>query len=117
MLALWRIRVQQQAACYTARHAPRHASHLPPHPLLLQWVYDAWYRHMTPDREFPAEVRLLLSHMFGELAGRARAVDWRQLLLEQLPELLTHNIQQYRWAGRMVRCCAAVRSSCWSQCR
>jgi hypothetical protein len=83
---------------------PPAAPHLPSSPLLPQWVYDAWYRHMTPDREFPAEVRLLLSHMFGELAERARAVDWRQLLLEQLPELLTHNIQQYRWVVRLVPC-------------
>ncbi len=88
---------------------------LPCLPAPPQWVYDAWYRHMTPDREFPAEVRGLLNHMFGELAGRARAVDWRQVMLEQLPDLLTHNIEQYRCARGGWRAGVRAAVPCWLQ--
>jgi hypothetical protein len=68
---------------------------------------------MTPDREFPAEVRGLLNHMFGELAGRARAVDWRQVMLEQLPDLLTHDIERYRCVQGCSRAGAGVAVRCW----
>lgn len=37
---------------------------------LLQFLYDTWYAYLTPDREFPAEVRRILNTAFGQ-ASRA----------------------------------------------
>lgn len=45
-----------------------------------QFIYDAWYTSLTPDREFPAETRRILNTAFGTLAQRARRIDTRQLL-------------------------------------
>lgn len=47
----------------------------------LQFVYDTWYSVLTPDREFPREIRRILNTAFGELAGRARRADVRKMLL------------------------------------
>lgn len=47
---------------------------------ISQFIYDAWYTSLTPDREFPAETRRILNTAFGTLAQRARRMDMRQLL-------------------------------------
>ncbi len=47
----------------------------------VQFVYDTWYSTLTPDREFPREVRRILNTAFGELAGRARRADVKKMLL------------------------------------
>lgn len=46
-----------------------------------QFVYDAWWSMLTPDKEFPKEVRRILNTAFGELAGRAREIDMKEMLL------------------------------------
>ena len=46
----------------------------------MQFVYDAWFGCMSPDREFPAEIRRALNCAFGELAVRSRRVDPRAIL-------------------------------------
>ncbi len=46
----------------------------------VQFVYDAWYAYLTPDREFPADIRRALNCAFGELAARSRLVDLRAVL-------------------------------------
>lgn len=47
----------------------------------LQFVYDAWYMSLTPDREFPAEIRRLLNEAFSEVSQRARKIDLRMVLI------------------------------------
>ena len=49
--------------------------------ICMQFVYDAWYSSLTPDREFPREIRRILNTAFGELVGRARRLDVRKTLL------------------------------------
>jgi len=44
-------------------------------------VYNSWYASLTPDKEFPAEIRHLLNMIFGELSQRASQVDPRAVLL------------------------------------
>ena len=48
---------------------------------MLQFVYDAWYATLTPDREFPREIRRMLNTAFGELAERGRRIDLKKMLL------------------------------------
>jgi len=51
-----------------------------------QFVYDAWYALLTPDRDFPRELRRLMNTAFGVIAARAhRCVNLRQMLLECAP--------------------------------
>ena len=47
----------------------------------LQFIYDMWYGSLTPDKEFPREVRRVLNTAFGELAARARKTDLKGMLL------------------------------------
>lgn len=54
--------------------------------LLAQFVYDAWYALLTPDRDFPRELRRLMNTAFGVLAARAhKCVNLREMLLECAP--------------------------------
>lgn len=47
----------------------------------LQFIYDAWFGQLSPDREFPAEVRWQLNHAFGQASRRAKRLDWTSLLI------------------------------------
>ena len=58
---------------------------------LLQFIYDIWYSTITPDKEFPAEVRRLLNSGFGQLAQRARQLDLR-LVMNDLAELFMEQV-------------------------
>jgi len=52
--------------------------------IIQEFIYDSWWSYLSPpDREFPAEVRWLLHHAFGEVARRARSprVDWGSVLV------------------------------------
>lgn len=52
----------------------------PPACLHPQFIYDTWYAALTPDKEFPADVRRLLNGAFGTLAARSRRLDLRGML-------------------------------------
>lgn len=45
-----------------------------------QFLYDTWYAYLTPDMEFPAEVRRALNGAFGNLAQHGRHVDLKAVL-------------------------------------
>ena len=47
----------------------------------MQFVYDMWYGGLTPDKEFPKELRKVMNTAVGELGERARRVDLRRMLL------------------------------------
>lgn len=49
--------------------------------LQMQWVYDAWFSLLTPDREFPAAIRRLINEIFAEVAQRAKRIDLRNVLI------------------------------------
>lgn len=62
----------------------------------VQWVYDAWYSLITPDRDFPASIRRLLNEIFADIAQRAKRIDLRNVLiryarfpLESVTQLMT----------------------------
>lgn len=74
--------------------------------LPLQFVYDSWYGSLTPDHEFPAEVRRALNAGFGQLAMRARALDLRALM-NDLCELCMEQV-----GGRCCCQCVGGRRCC-----
>ena len=63
--------------------------------IVQEFIYDTWYAMLTPDREFPAEIRRLLNYAFGTLASRARHLDLRDVL-EDGSELFMETIELYR---------------------
>ena len=46
-----------------------------------KFLYDLWWGHISPDTEFPKDVRRVLNSAFGELAMRAQQVDLKRMLL------------------------------------
>ncbi|EFN59116.1 hypothetical protein CHLNCDRAFT_137916 [Chlorella variabilis] len=63
--------------------------------IVQEFIYDIWYSTITPDMEFPAEVRRLLNSGFGQLAQRARQLDLR-LVMNDLAELFMEQLELYR---------------------
>ena len=63
-----------QPACLYACAKPNHHG-------CMQFLYDLWWGHISPDTEFPKDVRRVLNSAFGELAMRAQQVDLKRMLL------------------------------------
>jgi hypothetical protein len=89
---------------HTHTHARAHTHAPSPSPATLpthlQFIYDTWYAHISPDVEFPAEIRRLLNHAFGQLARRARRLDLRAAMVD-LSELLMEQVGGCGfWVGR-----------------
>ena len=49
--------------------------------IVQEWVYDSWFSILSPDREFPAEIRRLLNEAFAEVSQRAKKIDLRAVLI------------------------------------
>ncbi|KAG7671832.1 hypothetical protein Ndes2526B_g07257 [Nannochloris sp. 'desiccata'] len=69
--------------------------------IVQEFIYDTWYHYLSPDKEFPAEIRRILNHAFGSLAVRARALDLR-LIMEDASELLMEQLELYRDTRELV---------------
>jgi len=77
--------------------------------IVQEFIYDTWYSHLTPDKEFPAEVRALLNSAFGRLAKRGKALnvhklcnEWVEMVIEQLylfRDTREELRNQKRWRG------------------
>jgi hypothetical protein len=70
--------------------------------IVQEFIYDTWYSHLTPDTEFPAEVRGLFNAAFGRLAKRAKKVTFK-VLIAQFLEMFVEQIEIYRDAREEVR--------------
>ncbi|KAI8107656.1 hypothetical protein M9435_002684 [Picochlorum sp. BPE23] len=64
--------------------------------IVQEFIYDTWYSHLTPDKEFPAEVRALLNGAFGRLAKRARTHLHLHQLCCDLVDMLIDQIDIFR---------------------
>jgi len=69
--------------------------------IVQEFIYDTWYHYLSPDKEFPAEIRKILNHAFGRLAVRARKIDLR-LVMEDASELLMEQLELYRDTRELV---------------
>lgn len=49
--------------------------------MCMQFMYDLWWGHISPDTDFPKDVRRVLNGAFGELAMRTQQVDLKRMLL------------------------------------
>ncbi|KAF6266509.1 PXA domain-containing protein [Scenedesmus sp. NREL 46B-D3] len=67
--------------------------------IIQEFIYDAWFSRLSPDREFPAEVRWQLNHAFGQASRRAKRLDWTSLLIRDCSAALGSTLQLYRTAA------------------
>lgn len=48
--------------------------------ILKDFVVDLWYSEITPDREFPGQIRAIIMDALGEISGRVKELNLVDLL-------------------------------------
>ncbi|CAM6023362.1 unnamed protein product [Sphagnum balticum] len=64
--------------------------------LIDEWVTNLWYSSLTPDQEFPEELRLLINNVIGELARRVKRVDLMALICRDMVDLVGSHLELFR---------------------
>lgn len=70
--------------------------------ILQEFIYDMWWGLLTPDKDFPRDVRRVLNDAFGELAFRARKTDVK-ILLRDVAELVMEQIDLFRYTRASIQ--------------
>lgn len=60
--------------------------------VVLNQFVQSWYNRITPDQDFVGEVVQIIAHCTRGLEQRLRVVDLEELLLDDLPALMTAHI-------------------------
>ncbi|XP_042511847.1 uncharacterized protein LOC122086979 isoform X2 [Macadamia integrifolia] len=64
--------------------------------ILQEFVVDLWYSAITPDREAPEQIRLLIIDVIGELSRRVKEINLFDLLTRDMVDLIGDHIDLYR---------------------
>ena len=56
--------------------------------ILKDFVVDFWYADITPDKEFPEQIRSIIMDALGEISGRVRDINLVDLLTRYLDFLV-----------------------------
>ncbi|CAK9223803.1 unnamed protein product [Sphagnum troendelagicum] len=64
--------------------------------LIDEWVTNLWYSSLTPDQEFPEELRLLINNVIGELARRVKRVDLMALICRDMVDIVGSHLELFR---------------------
>lgn len=60
--------------------------------VILDNFVQTWYNRITPDQQFVAEIVRIIAHCTNALQRRLRNVDFVDVLLDELPALLSAHI-------------------------
>ena len=52
--------------------------------ILKDFVVDLWYAEITPDKEFPEQIRSIILDVLGEISGRVKEINLVDLLTRYL---------------------------------
>ncbi|XP_043709583.1 uncharacterized protein LOC122658623 [Telopea speciosissima] len=64
--------------------------------ILQEFVVDLWYSAITPDREAPEQIRLVIIDVLGEISRRVKEINLFDLLTRDMVDLIGDNIDLYR---------------------
>lgn len=64
--------------------------------ILNDFVVDLWYSDVTPDREFPEQIRAIIMDALGEISGRVKEINLVDLLTRYL-DFLVENKEFCHW--------------------
>ncbi|PPR97439.1 hypothetical protein GOBAR_AA23227 [Gossypium barbadense] len=78
----WRRKVNSPIVEDAIDHFTRH--------LISEWVTDLWYSRLTPDREGPEELVLIINGVLGELSDRMKNINLIDLLTDLINLICTH---------------------------
>ncbi|KAG4211749.1 hypothetical protein ERO13_A02G086700v2 [Gossypium hirsutum] len=84
----WRRKVNSPIVEDAIDHFTRH--------LISEWVTDLWYSRLTPDREGPEELVLIINGVLGELSDRMKNINLIDLLTRDLINLICTHLELFR---------------------
>ncbi|KAK9112955.1 hypothetical protein Scep_020474 [Stephania cephalantha] len=64
--------------------------------VLQDFVVDLWYSEITPDREAPELMRLLINDVLGEISARVKEINLVDLLTRDIVELIGNHLDLFR---------------------
>ncbi|XP_019054077.1 PREDICTED: uncharacterized protein LOC104602073 isoform X1 [Nelumbo nucifera] len=64
--------------------------------ILQEFIIDLWYSSVTPDREGPEQIRLIITEVIGEISARAREINLVDLLTRDMVDLIGNHLDLYR---------------------
>ncbi|XP_073015478.1 uncharacterized protein [Primulina eburnea] len=64
--------------------------------IVSEWVTDLWYCRITPDRQGPEELALIINGIFGEISNRMRNINLIDLLTRDIINLLSSRLELFR---------------------
>uniref|UniRef100_A0A1D1XTZ4 Sorting nexin-16 n=2 Tax=Anthurium amnicola TaxID=1678845 RepID=A0A1D1XTZ4_9ARAE len=64
--------------------------------ILQDFVVDLWYSSITPDKEAPELIRVLLLDVLGEISGRVKEINLVELLTRDMVDLIGNHLDLYR---------------------
>lgn len=64
--------------------------------IVSEWVTNLWYCRITPDRQGPEELALIINGAFGEISSRMRNINLIDLLTRDIINLLSSRLELFR---------------------
>ncbi|KAL3824360.1 hypothetical protein ACJIZ3_020389 [Penstemon smallii] len=64
--------------------------------IVSEWVTDLWYSRITPDRQGPEELVLIMNGVLGEISSRMRNINLIDLLTRDVIKLLSSHLELFR---------------------
>ncbi|KAL5562527.1 hypothetical protein UlMin_032274 [Ulmus minor] len=64
--------------------------------ILKDFVVDLWYGDITPDKEFPEQIRLIIMDAIGEISGRVKEINLVDLLTRDIIDLVGDHLDLFR---------------------
>lgn len=63
--------------------------------IVSEWVTDLWYSRITPDRQGPEEIILIMNGVLGVISSRMRNINLIDLLTRYNPPIFYQPISSY----------------------
>ncbi|XP_060961155.1 uncharacterized protein LOC133031664 isoform X1 [Cannabis sativa] len=64
--------------------------------ILKDFVVDLWYAEITPDKEFPEQIRSIILDVLGEVSGRVKEINLVDLLTRDIVDLVGDHLDLFR---------------------
>ncbi|XP_073226199.1 uncharacterized protein [Cicer arietinum] len=64
--------------------------------ILKDFVVDLWYSEITPDREFPEQIRAIIMDVLAEISARVKDINLVDLLTRDLVDLIGDHLELFR---------------------
>lgn len=64
--------------------------------LISEWVTDLWYSRLTPDKQGPEELVMIINGVLGEISSRMKNINLIELLTRDVIDLLCTHLELFR---------------------